>query len=629
MANATRFLTTALFLVWAAPLTAQPDTSLVPVEGIPGVLVQRGYDFALGIGGLNYPSGITFGEGRAWVSEAGFPGVAPTVKEVTLQGPGQGTALVVLAPMMLPPGTLMDPFTDVTYREGLIWLSHRQIGANDWLVGAISRFDPDDPAGTFVTVLTNLPSAGDHQTNALVFGADGRAYFGQGTATNSAVVGPDNVPVWVEMAPGFRDFAPVAITLNGDAFQSRVPTSLDPEADAVTAPFRPFDTGNVGPGTIIPAATPATPQEGIIAGVGTVYSFDPAAADAAGTLRLEAWGLRNPFGLAFDLMDSSRLFISNNGSDVRGQAGDPDDPFDPTTYVLTGNRPIAQDQDEMFEIAVGGDVEFFGWPDFFHDPATDAVLGVEDALFCQSSVLTAADCPRPVFDAAFSDGLTVAPAFGAVGLFVSVTGFEPSTSEAFGFVGDLFVTESGAFAPQTGAFEFTGYKVTRIDRTTGAEVDFVVNEGSTPEELLDADGFNKPVMAAFVGDTLAIVDLGVLEPGIDLFQSATGKVWLLSRRTGTAGEGGPGALDAPLLRAVLPNPAANSATVAFELPASAGVRLAVYDVLGRRVALVVDGPTAAGTHAATIRTDGLTPGVYVVRLEVDGRAQARQFTVSR
>ncbi len=623
MTHATRLLLACLF-VCAAPLSAQ---DLIPDDDVPGTLVERGYDLRLGVGGLNYPSGITFGEGRAWVSEAGFPGVPPTIKEITLPQTGEGTATVILAPGMFPPGAVLPPFTDVTYRDGLLWLSHRQVGANEWMVGAISRFDPDDPVNTLVTVLTNLPSVGDHSTDALVFGADGRAYFGQGTATNSAVVGADNEG-WLEDAPGFYEIAPVDLTLNGASFQTVVPFSLDPEANDITAPYRPFGSGDIAPGTAIPAATPATPQDGLIAGTGSVYSFDPDAADAASTLRLEAWGLRNPFGLAFDSEDATRLFVSNNGSDIRGRPGDPNDPLNPDTYIIRGTRPIAQDQDDMFELTVGGEAEFFGWPDFMHDPATDAVLSVGDALFCDSPVLTDGPCPAPIFDEDFRDGLTVAEAFTAVGLNVSVTGFEPSTSEAFGFEGDLFVTESGSFSPQTGAFAFTGYKVSRIDRETGDEVDFVVNEGSTVEELFVPEAFNKPVMASFTGDRLAIVDLGVLEPGVDLFQSATGKVWLLSR-TGTTAAEETSAPERAVLRTVYPNPSAETATVAFDLAASAPVRLAVYDVLGREVALVVDGTRAAGAHAEAVETAGLPSGVYLVRLEAGGRVQTRRFTVVR
>src|SRR5262249_36319171 len=47
----------------------------------------------------------------------------------------------------------------------------------------------------------------------------------------------------------------------------------------------------------VKAPTPDNPIQGIIAGGGTVYSFDPEAADPTSTMRLEAWGFRNPYGI--------------------------------------------------------------------------------------------------------------------------------------------------------------------------------------------------------------------------------------------------------------------------------------------------------------------------------------------
>ena len=522
----------ALVASVVASVSAQP---LVPDDDVPGVLIEQGYNLRLVVDGLNYPSNVAFGSGadagRAWVTESGYaaPNVPPSVTEVTLPASGMGTKTILLTPGMLPLGRLAPPFTDVTWRGGMLYLGHRQSGANGWTVGAYSRFSPSDPVGTFETLVTNLPSVGDHQNNTVVFGADGRAYFGQGSATNSGVVGTDNVARWAERAPGFREIPPVDVVLNGAEFTARAPNALDPEGDDVTAPFRPYGSGAIDAGFVVPGATPAAPQDGIVAGTGAVYSFDPDAADPTSTLRLEAWGLRNPFGLAFSASDPTRLFVSNNGSDIRGQAGNPNDPFNPATYVIRGTRPVAQEYDDLFVLTVGGEVEFFGWPEFFHDPETGQPLLASDPIFCASPALTDADCPGPIFDEAFRNSLTVRPALAEVGLYVSVTGFEPSTSAAFGYVGSLFTTESGSFSPQTGAFEFTGYKVSRIDPVTGAETDFVVNVGSTPEALFARGTLNKPVSAAFLGDRLVIVDLGAAEPGINIFESGTGKVWVVEK----------------------------------------------------------------------------------------------------
>jgi hypothetical protein len=78
-----------------------------------------------------------------------------------------------------------------------------------------------------------------------------------------------------------------------------------------------------------------------------------------------------------------------------------------------------------------------------------------------------------------------------------------------------------------------------------------------------------------------------------------------------------------------PNPAAGRTTLAFDLAAPADVRLAVYDALGRRVAVLAEGTRPAGRHEVTWGADALAPGVYVVRLEAGGAALTRRVTLVR
>jgi hypothetical protein len=56
------------------------------------------------------------------------------------------------------------------------------------------------------------------------------------------------------------------------------------------------------------------------------------------------------------------------------------------------------------------------------------------------------------------------------------------------------------------------------------------------------------------------------------------------------------------------------------------VTLQVFDVTGRRVATVVAGERAAGTHRATFEGRGLASGVYVAVLRADG-AEAHERLV--
>jgi hypothetical protein len=83
------------------------------------------------------------------------------------------------------------------------------------------------------------------------------------------------------------------------------------------------------------------------------------------------------------------------------------------------------------------------------------------------------------------------------------------------------------------------------------------------------------------------------------------------------------------LSGVFPNPTASAATLALDLPKAAEVRAEVVDVLGRRLALVHEGPLAAGTHRLVVSTDGLAAGAYVLRLTTGDRVEARRFTVVR
>ncbi len=63
-----------------------------------------------------------------------------------------------------------------------------------------------------------------------------------------------------------------------------------------------------------------------------------------------------------------------------------------------------------------------------------------------------------------------------------------------------------------------------------------------------------------------------------------------------------------------PNPFNPTTEIRFDLPESVQVRLMVYDLMGREVARLVDGPMAAGRHAATFEAKDLPSGTYLYRL---------------
>ncbi len=78
------------------------------------------------------------------------------------------------------------------------------------------------------------------------------------------------------------------------------------------------------------------------------------------------------------------------------------------------------------------------------------------------------------------------------------------------------------------------------------------------------------------------------------------------------------------LAAAYPNPFADRATLAFELPEAATVRLVVYDVLGRTMAVLADEAFKAGRHTASLEGRDLPSGTYLVRMTTDGGFSATQ-----
>ena len=96
---------------------------------------------------------------------------------------------------------------------------------------------------------------------------------------------------------------------------------------------------------------------------------------------------------------------------------------------------------------------------------------------------------------------------------------------------------------------------------------------------------------------------------------------------GVAAEGAPDA--AAALAAPRPNPFTGNATVDVTLAEPGPARLSLLDVLGREVAVLLDGPQRAGTTAVRVGGAGLAAGVYVLRLQTAAGVSARQITRAR
>ena len=94
-----------------------------------------------------------------------------------------------------------------------------------------------------------------------------------------------------------------------------------------------------------------------------------------------------------------------------------------------------------------------------------------------------------------------------------------------------------------------------------------------------------------------------------------------------ANEDGANGIDLAVTAA--PNPLRDRSTVAFGVAEAADVRVAVYDALGREVALLAEAPYAAGRHEVTFEANDLPAGVYVIRAVVGSEARTARVTLAR
>ena len=93
-------------------------------------------------------------------------------------------------------------------------------------------------------------------------------------------------------------------------------------------------------------------------------------------------------------------------------------------------------------------------------------------------------------------------------------------------------------------------------------------------------------------------------------------------------EGDAGPADAFAL-SVYPNPFTRRAAVTLEQTDAAAASVVVFDVLGRRVAVLHEGRLEAGRHTFALDGVGLPSGTYLVRAVADTETLTERITVVR
>jgi hypothetical protein len=103
------------------------------------------------------------------------------------------------------------------------------------------------------------------------------------------------------------------------------------------------------------------------------------------------------------------------------------------------------------------------------------------------------------------------------------------------------------------------------------------------------------------------------------------KLWSLQSAVITSVESGMdnGTVSAFRLEQNYPNPFNPKTGIRYQVPGVSNVKLAVYDLLGREVAVLVNERKAAGAYEVKFNGGGLASGVYIYRLTTDSFVRSR------
>lgn len=462
-----------------------------------------GYQLTPHVTGLTAPSAIAFDANRSLlIAESGADGREPKIfgfKETGeyFQIYPTGRRLPFGLDRLDPGFRLYGPVGGMIAEHDKVYVSHRDRDGK----GVITAFDYQ---GNPTTIVSGLPAQGDYGvTDIAIKPSNGRLYFGVGTATNSGVVGIDNwARGWVRRHPDVADHSAQDVKLLGYRFDTPNPKGglLGGDDIAVTAPFQPFGRSNQ---TRIPGTEKPN---------GAIYSVSP----TGGDLRVEATGLHNPRGLAFN--DFEQLYVANTGMELRG------------------TRPIKDDPDVLLRLVNGA---WYGWPDYSADlnpigdrryqPPVDMIIrhGYPDVSALIDHAASGLSMPdKRLIYASF-------PQFsGAAKL-----DFGPSSGPLREFRGKAILALSGDRAPFANSGRRLkgpiGHKVMMVDVDRRRTEEFIYNTEDKPASRL-GDGvmaLERPIDVKFGPDgALYLLDYGQMrmKEGQEDVAPGTGRIYRLT-----------------------------------------------------------------------------------------------------
>ncbi|HAX48320.1 MAG TPA: T9SS type A sorting domain-containing protein [Ignavibacteria bacterium] len=179
---------------------------------------------------------------------------------------------------------------------------------------------------------------------------------------------------------------------------------------------------------------------------------------------------------------------------------------------------------------------------------------------------------------------------------VIVTGKSWGPSNTFDYATVRYNTESG-IQSQVNRYTFTG-------NSNDIAKDLVIS----PSKKVIITGFSQLIIDAGVGSSY------VSTQSVDFGETIEMNSELTT----------PGSF---ILHQNYPNPFNPATSIRFDLTQSSNVRLAVYDMLGREINVLVNQNLTAGTHNITFNASNLSSGVYFYKLEAGSFRDIKKMTL--
>lgn len=464
------------------PTTMRPRLDASAVE------VPAGYRVETVIAGLSFPACMEFApDGTLFIGEGGstWPTRPYMPARILTLSPDGKLDLFATEPEFAGP-------RGFAIRDGFLYLSTK-----GGYTARIIRYDLRTRERR--VLIDGIPSGGWHEPGGPHFGPDGLLYFSHGSIALNGAVEAEGFTVDLAKHPNAHDVPGQDVALSGENVWSRDPRAAYPFY-AATGPFKPFGT---------PAEKGEVVHGEKLCSTG-VWRCKPDGTE----IELIAWGIRNPFGMAFS--PDGELYISDNDFEEKGVRAIGEDP-DRIWHIPKARTPHGQ----------AGTPDWYGFPDF---------CGDELPVWHEKHQPLRGTPPKPLLQ---DHPPLAGPAAMLFKPHTCMSRMDFCRSDAFGpnQRGKLFHAWFGTYAPLNSPRSehlHNGFCVARIDLDAKAAEPFMRNKLPGPATAHpESGGLERPVDCKFSHDgrSLYVLDFGVntVDATHAVAYAHTGALWRVVR----------------------------------------------------------------------------------------------------